>query len=133
MIFLLIFSLLSLSYQQNNSLNHLDQTFEKQNGRHFLVRWKAWQLLSGLGFFGTMSNAFLLYTFYSDRKMIATSVNAMICMDTLYRLLYSSLAIPWRTINMTQDKTFLQPWLGKDQVSIDWMESIPTFYFDLSL
>ena len=86
---------------------------EKQS-EHYLVSWNAWQSLSVLGILGTFSNSLLIYTFYSEPNM-ATSVNAMIFMDTLYRLLYANI-IHWRTYNMVHETTMLSAWLSREEV-----------------
>ena len=115
-IFLLTMSLLTISYEDNPSLPYLNQKDIKQKSEHYLVKWKAWQFLSFLGLFGTISNSFLLYIFHSERKFMATSVNAMICMDTLYRLVYATVSIHWRTYNMVQEQTLFHSWMDRDQV-----------------
>ena len=102
---------------ENQTIAYNFRDFEKKKSEHFLVSWKAWQMLSGVGSFGTLSNSFLLYTFYSERKVLATSVNTMVCMDTLYRFLYSTFAIHWRTYNMVSDRTLFQGLLEGETVT----------------
>ena len=125
-IFLLIMSLLTISYEENQSLPYFNQKDKKQKSEHYLVKWKAWQFLSLLGLFGTISNSFLLYIFHSERKFMATSVNAMICMDTLYRLVYATVSIHWRTYNMVQEQTLFQGWMDRDQV--DYSMGVSKFF-----
>ena len=114
-IFLLILSLICQSGENNISLVFLGQDKETQNNEHFLVKWKGWQLLSGLGVFGTFSNSFLLYAFYSERQLMATSVNAMICMETMYRLAYT-FTIHWRTFNMVHNNGLLNYFIDRELV-----------------
>ena len=98
--------LISLTTQHNSTLYYMDMEEGRDRGRgsHVLVRWKAWHFLSFLGLFGTFSNFFLLYTFYVERQYLATSVNTMICMDTLYRFVYSTFGVHWRDYNMVHQK-----------------------------
>ena len=77
-----------------------------QGQDHHLVQWGAWHFQSLLGCFGTLLNSFLLYIFYSERQVLASSVNAMIAMDTLYRILYT-LVIQWRSYNLTSRRGLL--------------------------
>jgi hypothetical protein len=79
------------------------------------VKWNAWQSLSVLGFVGTLSNSLLIYTFYAQTNM-ATSVNAMIFMETVYRLVYATTCMHWRTYNMVKDSTLFSYWLTKEEV-----------------
>ena len=68
---------------------------------HYLAGWGAWYCNSVIGVFGTFANSFLLYIFYSERRVLASSVNAMIAMDTLHRILFT-LVIHWRTVALTR-------------------------------
>ena len=115
---LLLLALLSFSSENNHSVINTyspeKQKTKKQD--HFLVKYGAWQSLSVLGLLGTLSNAFLLNPFYSERQSMVTSVNAMICMDTLYRLLYATIGIHWRTFNMLYHQPLFHAFWGKDQV-----------------
>ena len=115
---LLLLALVSLSSENNHSatLRYSPDKQKRKNQEHFLVKYGAWQSLSVLGLLGTLSNAFLLKTFYSERQSMVTSVNAMICMDTLYRLLYATIGIHWRTFNMLYQQPLFQAFWGKDQV-----------------
>ena len=117
-ILLLLLALLSLSSETNHSAiyTHSPDKQKTKTQEHFLVKYGAWQSLSVLGLLGTVSNAFLLNTFYSERQSMATSVNAMICMDTLFRLLYATIGIHWRTFNMLYHQSLFQALWGKDQV-----------------
>ena len=110
----LIMSLCTLAEEKKVSLVFLDQ--QRHRKEHFLVTWGAWQCLSGLGVFGTISNSFLLYVFYSERKLMATSVNALICMETMYRLAYT-IIIHWRTYNLVHNTTLFNEWLGLEMVN----------------
>ena len=82
---------------------------------HFLVRWKAWHILSALGCVGTLLNTLLFYTFYNCDCM-ATSVNAMIFMETLYSMVYTTIGIHWRTCNMVSHNSCLFHWFSKEEV-----------------
>ena len=109
-------SLLKVSHENNHSIDFLYVKDNKVENDHYLVKWKAWQFLSVVGLFGTFFNIFLLYVFYSERKMMTTSVNAMIIMDTVYRLIYCIICIQWRTYNMVQNQTLFEGWMDRDQV-----------------
>ena len=117
-ILLLLLALVSLSSENNHSasLTYSPDKQKRKNQEHFLVKYGAWQSLSVLGLLGTVSNAFILNTFYSERHSMVTSVNAMICMDTLFRLLYVTIGIHWRTYNMLYRQTLFQAFWAKDQV-----------------
>ena len=47
---------------------------------------------------------------------MATSVNAMIFMETVYRLVYATTCMHWRTYNMVKDITLFSYWLNKEEV-----------------
>ena len=64
---------------------------------------------------GIADNTLLIYTFYSQPNM-ATSVNAMIFMETVYRLVYATTCMHWRTYNMVKDSTMFSYWLTKEEV-----------------
>jgi hypothetical protein len=117
-ILVLLLALLSLSSETNHSatLTYSPDKQKTKKQEHFLVKYGAWQSLSVLGLLGTVSNGFLLNTFYSERKSMATSVNAMICMDTLFRLLYATIGIHWRTYNMLYHQPLFQALWGREQV-----------------
>ena len=115
--FIIIIFFVNLSHSLNDTEDFFNgDQFIKSKSKHYLVEWKAWQILSCIGIFGTFSNAFLLQTFYLERKVLASSVNAMVCMDTIYRLLYSTLSIHWRTYNMVFDETLFHGLIGKEMV-----------------
>ena len=116
---LLLFALLSLSSGNNHSVinTYSPEKQKTKKQEHFLVKYGAWQSLSVLGLLGTLSNAFLLNTFYSERQSMVTSVNAMICMDTLFRLLYATIGIHWRTYNMLYHQPLFQALWGREQVT----------------
>jgi hypothetical protein len=114
---LLIIFLLSETYQKNPSLNTTNEMLETHShSEHYLVRWKAWQALSVIGCVGTLSNTILIYTFYTESSM-ATSVNAMIMMETVYRMVYIT-SMHWRTYNMVQDTTLFSAWMTREEVSL---------------
>ena len=127
LILILVLSLLTLSYEENKKITNFYHSNIKPKSEHYLVKWKAWQILSVVGMFGTISNSFLLFIFYSERKLLVTSVNVMICMDTLYRLVYATITIHWRTHNMVQDKTMFHHWLGREQVECLLRAGVETF------
>ena len=109
-------SLLTLTSEQNTTPSCTIHENMTNKSEHYLVKWKAWQFLSFVGLFGTISHLFLIYTFYKKRRFLATSVNTMVCMDTLYRLTYATVAVHWRTFNMVSDETVFQHWLGQENV-----------------
>ena len=86
---------------------------------HFIVTHFGWQSLSGFGIVGTALNSFLLYTFYGERKALATSVNAMICAETLHRMIYSTISVHWRTYNMVMENPLFHQYLGKQKVKVN--------------
>ena len=57
----LVLSLLNPTLETNHTL--------PKQSEHYLVKWNAWQSLSVLGFVGTLSNTFLIYTFYTQPNM----------------------------------------------------------------
>ena len=106
---LLILSFINSSFESNHSLKYIPKQSD-----HYLVKWNAWQSLSILGFVGTFSSTLLIYTFYSDPNM-ATSVNAMIFMEFVYRLIYT-ITIHWRTYIMVQERALFSYWLSREEV-----------------
>ena len=96
-----------VSQQSNNSKREV----------HLLVEYKGWQCLSFLGLLGTCANLLLIGFFYSEPSM-ATSVNSMIFMETIYRVAYT-LTIQWRTFNIVQDETLFTTFLTREEV---WFE-----------
>ena len=111
---LLVLLLLSPTFEKNPSLKNTTKEKIEKHSDHFLVKWKAWQALSIMGCVGTLSNTLLIYTFYSVPNM-ATSVNAMIFMESVYELVYTTIMY-WRTYNMVQDKTLFSDWITREQV-----------------
>ena len=81
---------------------------------HVLSRWGAWQGLSFIGCVGIFSNTVLLHTMYVEPNM-ATPVNAMILMETIYRTGYN-VFILWRTFNLASGSTLFGKWLNREQV-----------------
>ena len=90
-----------------------------------------WPLHSLTGLIGSLLNIFVLYIFISDRQTLTTSINCMIwyieftfCwslllssrMDTLFRLLCSSVAVHWRSYLMYFRRTLLQDLLSFETV-----------------
>ena len=84
--------------------------------RHWLVEYKCWQGLSFLGVVGTCSNLLLIHFFYTEPNM-ATSVNWMIFMETIYRVAYT-VTIQWRTFNIVQEETLLSRWFTREKVMV---------------
>ena len=119
---LLIISLINQSLGTNNSLKYIPKQSE-----HYLVKWSAWQSLSVLGLVGIFSNTILIYTFYSEQNM-ATSVNAMICMESAYRLVYATTIMHWRNYNMVNYKTLFSNWFSKEKVQVCKILSLSLFY-----
>ena len=109
---LLIVSLIVVGQSAQQNSTHGPH---KSKSDHYLINNCGWQSLSWLGLLGTALNAFLLHTFYSERKVLATSINIMICLDTMHRLLYT-LAIHWRSYNMIYGDPVFTDWLGRYQV-----------------
>ena len=112
---LIILLLTSLTTQENTTQYYT--TREDRDVGHYLVKWKAWHLTSFFGLFGSFSNLFLLYTFYVERQYLASSVNTMICMDTLYRFVYSTFAVHWRNYNMIHQQGLLSIVWPREKVS----------------
>ena len=94
---------------------------------------KYWPYLSIIGGFGIFLNIFVLYSFYSERATIFTSVNIMIgyedirngfipfhfhfySMDTMYRLVYSLFTTHWRNYIMCSDQNLFHRWLDLEMV-----------------
>ena len=123
-IVVLLILFISMTYEEKEPTLYLHYQDNKHKYDHFLVKWKAWQLLSLVGLFGTMLNSFLLYIFYSERNIMASSVNSMIYMNTVYRLIYSTVSIHWRTYNMVRHQTLFNTWFDRDQVNYDMQRDI---------
>ena len=99
----------------------LHQPISSQSGPpdksdHYLADDYWWLTLSGLGVVGSALNIFLLHTFYMERKAMATSVNAMICFNTVHRTIYVTICIPWRTYNMVYNEPLFAGIFGRYQV-----------------
>ena len=92
------------------------QSGQPDKSAHYLAKDYLWLSLSGLGLVGSALNIFLLHTFYRERKAMATSVNAMICFNTLHRMIYATVSIHWRTYNMLQDEPLFTGIFGRYQV-----------------
>ena len=112
---LLYFVVKGQSIAKNGS--HVNTIVANNHGLvHPTVSYHGWQLLSCVGFFGTTINSFLLHSFYSERKVLATSVNCMICTETFHRILYSTVSVHWRTYNMIMDQPLFGSIMGKNWV-----------------
>ena len=85
---------------------------------HFLASNKAWHTLYLGGVVGTLSNMFLLHTFYQEKDIMASSVNVLICMDCMHRLLYSAFCVPWRNYNLITREPLFMDILGFKEISI---------------
>ena len=93
---------------------------------------KYWPFLSIIGIFGIFLNIFVLYSFYSERATMVSSVNIMIGqldnssfttflhnfhrIDTMYRLVYSLIGTHWRNYNMYSDKNLFHTWIDLEMV-----------------
>ena len=99
----------------DNFLNYNNMK-ENQSGSHLIHDIYGWHLLSAVGVIGTASNLFLLHCFYTERAVLATSVNAMICMDTLHKVVYSAVIVHWRNYVMIGRYPVFQEWLGNRNV-----------------
>ena len=86
------------------------------SGSQFIQDFFGWHILSGVGVLGTLSHLFLMHCFYAESTVLATSVNAMICMDTLHKLIYASIIVHWRNYAMVSGKPIFEEWLGKSNV-----------------
>ena len=95
---------------------HLQGPYPDKPKQHYLSTYKAWQSLSVLGVVGTASNLLLLHTFYSEREILASSVNVLIYMDCCHKLLYSALMVPWRNYNMIYREPLFISILGLHEV-----------------
>ena len=82
---------------------------------HYLVRLRAWHFLSLMGCLGTLLNGLLFYTFYNCENM-ATSVNAMIFMETFYSMVYIIIGMHWRTCSMVYETACFSNWFNKEEV-----------------
>ena len=113
-----IFLRLSLIFTLILRIHGQDQISEKNATKsdHFIVKYYGWQSLSGFGIVGTVLNSFLLHTFYIERKALATSVNAMICAETLHRMIYATISVHWRTYNMVMEEPLFHQYLGTHKV-----------------
>ena len=100
---ILILSLLIPSHEKNPSLNNNTKEKIDKPSNHYLVQWKVWQAMSVLGCLGTPANLLIIYTFYSEPNM-ATSVNAMIVMGTMYSLVYT-VVMHWRNYKLVQERS----------------------------
>ena len=83
---------------------------------HYLSYYKAWHSLSVVGFVGTGLNMFLLHSFYSERDIMDSSVNALIYMDCCHNVLYSAIMVPWRNYNMISRNPLFITFLGLHEV-----------------
>ena len=88
------------------------------SGSQLIQDFFGWHILSGVGLLGTFSNLFLMHCFYAERSVLATSVNAMICMETLHKVIYSSIIVHWRNYTMVSGKPIFEEWLGTSNVRI---------------
>ena len=95
---------------------NFDKKKEDISGSQFIQDCFGWHILSGVGLLGTLSHLFLMHCFYAERTVLATSVNAMICMDTLHKLIYASIIVHWRNYAMVSGKPIFEEWLGKSNV-----------------
>ena len=115
LLFSLIFCIISISSEDKQSLLNYMSPDGKSKTDHYLVKWKAWQSLSIFGILGTFSNVFLLFMFYSERAHRATAVNAMMFLESSYRVGHS-LVLHWRNYNMVHNHTLFHGWLDTEQV-----------------
>ena len=95
---------------------NFDKKEEDISGSQLIQDCFGWHILSGVGLLGTLSRLFLMHCFYAERTVLATSVNAMICMDTLHKLIYASIIMHWRNYVMVSGKPIFEQWLGKSNV-----------------
>ena len=83
---------------------------------HYLSYYKAWHSLSVVGFVGTSFNLHLLHSFYSERDIMDSSINALIYMDCCHKVLYSAIMVPWRNYNMITRNPLFISFLGLHEV-----------------
>ena len=75
-----------------------------------------WHTTSVLGVVGSLTNIFLIKTFYNERDGCTTSINAMLIMESIHRLGYTMVMIPWRNYNMVSETPLFSSWIGKSEV-----------------
>ena len=76
----------------------------------------AWSFHPVLGIIGTILNSFVLYIFVKERQSMVTLINIMILLDTIYRLLISSVAVHWKCFLMATDTYIFSFLMTKDIV-----------------
>ena len=112
---LLYFVAKTQSVANNGSYGNTNEA-DNRGSVHPTVSYHGWHVLSCVGVFGTTINSFLLHSFYLERKVLATSVNCMICAETFHRILYSAVSVHWRTYNMIMDQPLFGSIIGKNRV-----------------
>ena len=92
--------------------NNLEETLNI----HPIAAAYGWHTTSVLGVVGSLANIFIIHTFYTERDGFTTSVNAMLIMESIHRLGYTMVMIPWRNYNMVLETPLLSSWIGKSEV-----------------
>ena len=75
-----------------------------------------WCLHPLLGLLGTIANSFVLYMFYIERDTFINSINVMIWMETIYRLIISAILIPWKSLLMGTNYTLFSSFMSYKMV-----------------
>ena len=83
--------------------NGSEDIAERRNGEHKAA--SMWCLHPILGILGTSTNSFVLYMVYIERNTFISSINVMLWMETIYRLIISGVLIPWKSLLMGTNYT----------------------------
>ena len=76
----------------------------------------AWSIHPILGLLGTVLNSLVLFMFVKERQNMVTLINIMILLDTLYRLMISLVAVPWKCYLMATDSYIFSSLITSDMV-----------------
>ena len=116
LIFLLTPSKQVMFTKANSNISLLLPTNLPVKANHMIVENFGWHALSGVGIVGTVANVLIIHTFYAERVVITSSVNAMIIMESLHRVVYGAVTVHWRNYNMVMDTPLLGSWIGDAEV-----------------
>ena len=94
--------------------NETKETSVRRNGEHPAATM--WCLHPLLGLLGTIANSFVLYMFYIERDTFINSINVMIWMETIYRLIISAILIPWKSLLMGTNYTLFSSFMSYKMV-----------------
>ena len=98
-----------------NNVNENKALVQKRNGEHQAATM--WCLHPILGAIGTTTNSFVLYMFYIERHTFINSINVMIWMETIYRLIISAILIPWKSLLMGTNYTLFSFFISHKMVN----------------